>query len=100
MITVSSNPKLELGQICVTAAAAEALYETSQAADEFVSRHQLGDWGDVTSEEYADNERSLRVGGEISSAYSLEDGEIIWIITNADRSRTTFRLAHEFRDLD
>ncbi len=100
MITVSSNPKLELGQICVTAAAAEALSETSQATDEFVSRHQLGDWGDLLPEENADNERALCVGGAISSAYSLEDGEIIWITTNADRSRTTIRLAHEFRDLD
>ncbi len=91
------SSQLELGQISITSAAAEALGGKGQAADGFITRHQHGDWGDVTDEDAEENEQALRSGGWVRSAYVLDDGEILWVTTQPDRRRTIVHLAHELR---
>jgi hypothetical protein len=63
---------------------------------EFLSRHVRGDWGDLSEEDRRENDLSVRQGFRILSAYNLRTGVKIWIITEADRSATTFLLPDEY----
>ncbi len=87
--------KLELGRLSVTPAAAEALDENGQVVENFITRHQHGDWGDVTDEDGEENEQALRSRGPVRSAYVLDDGEILWVTTEPDRGRTIVHLVFE-----
>jgi hypothetical protein len=58
-------------------------------------RHAHGDWGDLEAEDRASNDRAVRFGGRIFSAYALPQGRV-WIITEADRSATTALLPDEY----
>ena len=67
-----------------------------QTPDEFLARHHSGDWGDLGEEDIAENELSLEKGFRLLSAYQLNTGVRIWIITEADRSATTILLPEEY----
>jgi hypothetical protein len=54
----------------------------------FVRCHQYGQWGRVTPEQAAENERALTEGGPVLSVYALQ-GRTIWIITDAEPRDTT-----------
>lgn len=58
-------------------------------------RHFAGDWGDVCADDAAANEAALQFGGRVLSVYAA-DGPKFWIITEADRSRTTVMLPEEY----
>jgi hypothetical protein len=60
-----------------------------------LARHASGDWGDVDYEDWAANDRSAREGSRILSAYHVGT-EKLWMITEADRSVTTFLLPSEY----
>jgi hypothetical protein len=85
--------KLELGSVIVTPKASTALAEAGQSPDEFLARHECGDWGEVG---YAENELSLCKGYRVCSIYPLLSGEKIWIITQPDRTATTVLLPEEY----
>jgi len=55
-----------------------------------------GDWGTVSDEDKALNDQSVKDGSRILSAYLLNTGVSVWIITEADRSATTFLLPEEY----
>ena len=60
-------------------------------------RHVSVDWGsDLDSQDRATNDTALLEGNRILSAYRLPDGEKVWVITEADRSVTTFLLPSEY----
>lgn len=61
----------------------------------YLIRHFSGDWGDVESDDADANEAALEHDGRIFSVYKV-DGTKIWIITEADRSRTTVMLPEEY----
>jgi hypothetical protein len=63
---------------------------------DFLFRHLDGDWGDLSPEDIAENELSLQHGWRLLSSYRLSDGTKVWIITEADRSATTFLLPDEY----
>jgi hypothetical protein len=63
---------------------------------ELLSRHQCGDWGEVSEQDKRENELGLRHGLRILSSYSLSGGERIWIITEADRSSTCLLLPEDY----
>jgi hypothetical protein len=88
--------KFTLGRVVATPGALAALERAGQSPGEFLSRHVAGDWGEVDSEDWAENELSLREGFRLMSVYSLKDGVKLWIISEADRSVTTFLLPHEY----
>jgi hypothetical protein len=90
------EPKFLLGQIVATPGALAALSGANQDPLEFLSRHQAGDWGDLTEEDKAENEYSVLHGFRILSAYALTTGVKIWLITEADRSATTILLPSEY----
>ena len=86
----------ELGQVVATPGALRALQKAEQLPAEFLDRHVAGDWGDLDAEDKRENEFSVRNGFRILSAYTTAAGEKIWIITEADRSATTFLLPEEY----
>ena len=89
--------RVELGRLVATAGAIDAFAEAGVTPREFLCRHQHGDWGEVSADDKAENESSLREGFRLLSAYSLPHTERkIWIITEADRSATTILLPEEY----
>lgn len=61
-----------------------------------VVKHVTGDWGVLDKIDMDMNESALIHGGRILSAYNLNDGTRIYIITEADRSSTTILLPSEY----
>jgi hypothetical protein len=86
----------ELGRIVATPGALQALEAAGEQPAQFLDRHASGDWGELDEEDKRENEFSLRNGFRILSAYTTAAGEKIWIITEADRSATTFLLPEEY----
>jgi len=87
--------KFPLGQLVATPGAAEAFTRNNQEPTEFLRRHWRGDWGEL-DKDVAENEFSLQNGFRLLSRYTLTDGTVIWIITEADRSVTTILLPSEY----
>lgn len=81
-----------LGRVVITAAAARL---TSEEVAAGIARHARGDWGDVGPEDAAANERSLREGLRLISAYGRGDRRFR-VITEADRSVTTVLLPDDY----
>ena len=96
MPSEQQHPRFSLGQIVATPGAIRAFAEANQAPAEMLRRHVHGDWGDLAQEDKAENEFSVQKGFRILSAYRLKTGVRIWIITEADRSATTFLLPEEY----
>lgn len=59
-------------------------------------RHQSGDWGEVGDEDTESNDEALKSGFRLLSVYTSESGVTFWIITEHDRSVTTFLLPEEY----
>ncbi len=59
-------------------------------------RHLRGDWGDVSDEDRAANDRAVKGGDRIVSSYHSTDGVKFCIITEWDRSATTILLSGEY----
>lgn len=90
------KPLFILGRLVATPGALQALEENSQNGKEYLSRHLVGDWGDLCEADKEENELSVKEGFRILSAYTLPDGLKLWIITEADRSVTTLLLPCEY----
>lgn len=91
-----SKPKFRLGQLVATPGALQALQESGQSPLDFVSRHVVGDWGEVDQEDWKLNDEAVKENTRILSAYTLKSGVRIWIITEADRSSSTILLPDEY----
>lgn len=69
-----------------------------------LKRHAQGDWGNVCPDDAKENTRAMRDGNRILSAYPIDPAKpckghgdnCFWIITEADRSITTFLLPSEY----
>jgi hypothetical protein len=94
--------KFELGQIVATPGAMAACSSAHLAA--CLKRHARGDWGVIHAEDKALNDKSVTGGARLMSAYPIDPGQpsagfgenTLWIITEADRSATTFLLPDEY----
>ena len=92
---MSDRPMFAMGKLGCTPAALAALEEASQRPMEFLARHAAGDWGEVDDEGRQSNDDAIAEGTRLLSAYRLDTGVKIWIITEADRSATTILLPEE-----
>ena len=90
------RPRFRLGQVVSTPGALQALEEAEQNPLELLFRHATGDWGDLGEEDRAENELSVEQGYRILSAYKLNNGVRVWVITEWDRSVTTLLLPDEY----
>jgi hypothetical protein len=69
-----------------------------------LTRHLRGDWGCVDADDKAENHLALEQGFRVLSAYAIDPAKpcagfgdnCLWIITEADRSVTTFLLPNEY----
>ena len=84
------------GQIVSTPGALEEMAKAGQDPLELLRRHVTGDWGQVPEEDARENELSVEKGFRILSAYTLSTGVTIWLITEADRSASTYLLPSEY----
>lgn len=103
--TISQPPLFELGQLCYTPGAQDAMLRYQVNPFQLLTRHVTGDWGDLCKEDADANNVALKEGTRIFSAYILPppvaEGESlapakVWIITEADQSVTTILLPEEY----
>lgn len=92
----STQPRFTLGQVVATPGALDTLRQANQTPFEFLQRHQAGDWGEVSPEDKQENDFSVVQGFRILSAYTLNTGVKLWLLTEADRSYTTLLLPEEY----
>jgi hypothetical protein len=87
----------ELGVVVATSGALEILGQANVSPSSLIERHSGGDWGDVPTCDARENELSLKHGFRLLSSYPVgEDGQKIWIVTEADRSSTCLLLPSEY----
>jgi hypothetical protein len=75
-------PLFELGLVVATPGALALAKAGAFDPAELLERHQAGDWGDLDAFDRRENERALRSGARIFSAYQTPQGRV-WIITEA-----------------
>lgn len=100
--TTTTARFFSLGQIVATPGALAACPPEHLHA--CLARHMRGDWGCVCSDDAALNDEALQTGCRVLSAYPIDPAKpckgfgdnTLWIITEADRSVTTFMLPDEY----
>lgn len=87
----------QLGRVVATAGVANwiSLSSNSEFVQTSLSRHSIGDWGELCDEDKTLNNQAVKEGNRILSAYSYNN-EKIWIITESDRSCTTVLFPSEY----
>jgi hypothetical protein len=94
--------RFPLGRVVATPGALAAC--TPEHLNRCLLRHFQGDWGVVSAEDQATNDQALVDGDRVLSAYPIDPARpcqgygdnCLWIITEADRSVTTFLLPEEY----
>jgi hypothetical protein len=102
IIALIRKPKFELGQLVSTPGALESC--SPDHLSDCLNRHASGDWGVVCIEDAVSNDEALKLGMRVLSAYPIDSAKpskgwgdnTLWIITEADRSATTFLLPSEY----
>lgn len=84
-----------LGQVVSTPKALAFAKKNQINLVHLLTRHQTGDWGDLEDEDKESNEEALINDTRIFSSYSIAEDKI-WIITEADRSLTTFLMPSDY----
>jgi hypothetical protein len=98
----SACPLFLLGQVVATNGAMSI--GDMSLLNRCLNRHVRGDWGCVCEEDWETNNQALKAGDRILSAYAIDNSvpcegfgdNTLWIITEADRSVTTFLLPEEY----
>ena len=89
-------PLFTLGKVVATPGALEALGRSGQSPGEFLTKHAQGEWGEIDAFDTEANMAALRDGSRILSSYKTRQNEIIWILTEADRSSTCLLTPNEY----
>jgi len=100
--TPTRHKGFSLGRILATPAALGACSPEHLLA--CLRRHTSGDWGSIDEDDRATNDEAVANGGRLLSAYPIDPAKpcegygenCLWIITEADRSVTTFLLPDEY----
>lgn len=85
---------VELGRVVATPGALDAL--TQADIDRALSRHRVGDWGDLCRDDWQQNDVALEDGARLLSQHHSPAGRKFWVVTEADRSATTVLLPEEY----
>lgn len=92
--------KFETGTLYMTrgvAALVQGNVLPAPALAHLLHRHRDGDWGDLCAYDRQVNELALEDGSRLMSVYQLTAPNVtVWLITEADRSATTFLLPEEY----
>jgi len=98
----ASRPLFGLGMIAATPGVLAAVSPDRLLA--CLARHVGGDFGCVCGDDAAANREAIAAGDRVFSAYPIDPAKpsegfganTFWIITEADRSVTTFLLPEEY----
>lgn len=93
---VLNHPKFSPGQIVATPGALAAMEEHQCEPLSLLTRHLSGDWGALPVEDAQMNDQALQFEGRLLSCYPIGPDTKIWLITEADRSATTYLLPSEY----
>ncbi len=85
----------ELGAIVATPGAIRLMLLNGVQPQDLLRRHATGDWSDMDAADQASNQFAAQHGLRIFSAYLIGEARI-WVITEADRSATTFLKPSEY----
>lgn len=88
-------PRFALGHVVATPGVVAHFGAHSINALDYLGRHASGDWGDMPPEDAALNELALARNSRLLSRYTIAD-KCVWLITEADRSSTTFLFPDEY----
>ena len=94
MTTLKSSRRFPLGQVVITRGAISDI--PADEVRECLLRHAEGDWGDVSQEDWSENDEALKNESRLMSSYLSKAGIRFWIITEWDRSVTTILLPLEY----
>jgi hypothetical protein len=94
MIAIAIGPRFALGRICITANAMDKI--PSEEVRTALRRHNQGDWGEIDPHDRAENERAIKFGGRLFSAYTASNGTRFYVITESDHSVTTILLPEDY----
>ncbi|WP_423378123.1 hypothetical protein [Burkholderia sp. LMG 32019] len=94
--TRHTGPRFKLGRIFATPAAIDVLNTARLSIIDLLIRHVRGDWGDLPESDRQQNELSVEAGLRLLSCYVLPNGQTVWVITEWDRSATTFLLPGDY----
>lgn len=92
---MASKTLFKTGTVVTTPNALDFMNENAINLIDLLLRHASGDDGDLSDEDKEENKLSIKNGFRILSAYKFDAG-MIWIITEHDRSVTTFLLPSEY----
>ena len=99
--TRARPPRLALGECLITPGASKVLELLAKegvvgaSPATLIRRHARGDWGELDAHDRAVNDRALRHGWRVLSAYHFSGGTVrIWVIT--DGGTTTVLLPEEY----
>jgi hypothetical protein len=96
------KPLFSLGDVVATRTVADLVPQAHLI--HCLGRHVRGDWGSVCEEDAATNHEAVQNGDRLLSAYPLDEAKpcegfgdnTLWIITESDRSATTFLFPNEY----
>jgi hypothetical protein len=88
--------RFPLGYLLVTPGSADAIADSKQSPQEFISKHARLEQGELSEEDYRENLFSVSRQLRIFSAFRTDSGVKVWVITEADRSATTILLPSEY----
>lgn len=88
--------RFPLGQIVATPGALRLLEHHGIGPMLLLARHVQGDWGMVPPDDQIANDKALQYGGRILSSYTLGTNDVLWIITEHDKSMTTILCPSEY----
>lgn len=89
----------ELGTIVYTLGIMDAMESgrfSNASLVDILSRHSVGYWGDVPASDKKLNDEAVEYGGRLVSAYQMQNGLRVLVITEGDRSATTILLPEEY----
>ena len=94
--TGAQLPRFALGQLLATPGALKLMQDSDVDPMSLLQRHVRCDVGTLSAQDAQANEEALICGGRLLSSYLLPGGGVIWIITEADRSATSFLRPDEY----
>ncbi|WP_414444650.1 hypothetical protein [Burkholderia sp. 22PA0106] len=93
--SIRLKPLFHPGRLLVGTQALQALRAHQIPVISVLLRHIAGDWGVVSDDDRTQNDLSIGAGLRLLSIYPLPDGARILVVTEWNRSQTTFELLAE-----
>ncbi|WP_367188831.1 hypothetical protein [Burkholderia sp. Ed8] len=90
------GPRFRLGRIFATPAAVDVMNAARVSIVDLLILHVRGDWGALSEFDRQQNELSTEARLRLLSSYALPNGQTVWVITEGDRSATTFLLPGDY----